>query len=395
MAATNKLTDTAIKKIKSAGRHSDGGGLYLRVKGTGGKSWSFMWKRSGLQREIGLGSYPDTSLKLARSKAKTARKALAGNRDPRIALRPPEVRTFLDAAQGCMKARNLDTKNPKTKRKWERTALERCKHLHNRPIESITREDILKIIEPIWITTPETARIARSHLEIILNYAKGRQWITGDNPAQWKGGLEAVLTAPDRKNVRHHPAMDYADVPGFMAQLVERDAISARVLEFTILTGARTSEALEAVISEFDLKAAIWTVPAERMKPGREHKVPLSPRAVEIVKEMRAAPLSDYIFPGQKQNRPLSNLSMLMLLRRMKVTGVTVHGFRSSFRDWAGDCTNYSRDVAEAAISHAVGDAVERSYRRGDALEKRRGLMTLWADYCAGVHLGDVVQLHG
>lgn len=395
MAATTKLSDKAIKALAKAGRYSDGGGLYLRVKGTGGKSWSFMWKRSGLQREIGLGSYPDTSLKVARGKAETARKALAEGIDPRTALRPPELKTFLDAAQGCMKARNLDAKSPKTKRKWERTALERCKHLHNRPIESISREDVLKIIEPMWTATPETARIARSHIEIILNYAKGRQWITGDNPAQWKGGLEAVLSKPNRNNVRHHPAMDYAEVPAFMALLAERDAIAARALEFAILTGARTSEVLDAVISEFDLEAAIWTIPAERMKPGRPHKVPLSPRALEIVNEMRSAPVSDFIFPGQKRNCPLSNTSMLMLLRRMKVTGITVHGFRSSFRDWTGDCTNYSRDVAEAALSHAVGDAVERSYRRGDALEKRRGLMTLWADYCAGNHSGEIVRLHG
>lgn len=395
MAATKKLTDTAIKRLKRAGRHSDGGGLYLRVKGTGGKSWSFMWKRSGFQREIGLGAYPDTSLKLARSKAATAREALADNKDPRAALRPPEVITFLDVATACMKSRNLDDKNPKTKRKWERTALERCKHLHSRPIESIHREDILSILEPIWTKTPETARIARSHLEIILNYARGRLWITGDNPAQWKGGLDAVLGEISRKNVRHHPAMDYVDVPAFVEQLAQREAISARALEFTILTGARTSETLDAVIGEFDLDAALWAIPAERMKSGRPHTVPLSPRAVEIVWELRKASLSDFVFPGQKRERPLSNLAMLMLLRRMEVTGITVHGFRSSFRDWAGDCTSYSRDVAEAALSHSVGDAVERSYRRGDALEKRRGLMNLWAEYCAGLHSGEVVALHG
>ena len=262
MAATRKLTDTAIKRIKTAGRHSDGGGLYLRVKATGGRSWSFMWKRDGLQRELGLGSYPDTSLKLARGKAQKAREALSSGIDPRTALRPPKVITFLDTATACMQARKLDEMNPKTKRKWERMALERCKHLHNRPIESIDREDILKLLKPIWDATPETGRIVRSQLEIIFNYAKGRRWHKGENPAQWKGGLETVLKPIDRSKVQHHKAMAYDDVPAFIARLQERDAVAARALEFTILTAARTSETLEAVVSEFDLDAGLWQYPA-------------------------------------------------------------------------------------------------------------------------------------
>ena len=395
MAAIEKFTDTAIRKLKKAGRHSDGGGLYLRVKGTGSKSWSFMWKRDGLQREIGLGAYPNTSLKLAREKATTAREALAGGIDPRVALRPPKLITFLDTAMACMDARKLDTMNPKTKRKWERTALERCKHLHSRPVESIEREDILRILTPIWDATPETARIVRSQLEIILNYAKGRQWRKGDNPAQWKGGLDAVLQPIDRSKVRHHPAMDYNDVPAFIMLLRAREAVSAMALEFTILTGARTSEVLLAVPNEFDLEKALWTLPAERMKSGRPHVVPLSPCALKIVTRLLAAQSGDYVFPSNRPSRPLSNLAMLMLLRRMKVTGITVHGFRSSFRDWAGDRTSFSREIAEAALAHSVGNAVERSYRRQNALDKRRNLMNLWADYCLGVNNTKVVQLHG
>ena len=266
MAATRKLTDTAIRRIKKAGRHSDGGGLYLRVKASGGRSWSFMWKREGLQRELGLGAYPDTTLKLAREKAKDAREALSSGIDPRTALRPPQIITFLQTAKACMEARKLDEMNPKTKRKWERTALERCKHLHNRPIESIEREDILKVLTPIWDATPETGRIVRSQLEIIFNYAKGRRWHKGENPAQWKGGLEAVLKPIDRSKVQHHKAMPYDDLPAFVAKLRQRDAIAARALEFTILTASRTSETLEAVISEFDLDAGIWAISGDRMK---------------------------------------------------------------------------------------------------------------------------------
>lgn len=399
MAATTKLTNTAIKGRLKTGRHSDGGGLYLRVKPhtepNGGKSWSFMWKRDGLQREIGLGAYPSTSLKLARKKAETAREALSAGIDPRKALKPPRVITFLDVATACMEARGLDKMNPKTKRKWERTALERCKHLHSRPVESIDREDILKVLKPIWTSTPETARIVRSQLEIIMNYAKGRHWRLGENPALWKGGLDAVLSPISRKNIRHQPAMPYSEVPAFIERLQEREAVSALALEFTILTGARTSETLLAVPDEFDLPNALWTLPGVRMKSGRPHSVPLSPRAMEIVTPLIEAQSGEYVFPSNRPDRPLSNMAMLMLLKRMGETDITVHGYRSSFRDFSGDCTAYSRDVAEAALSHSIGDAVERSYRRGNALEKRRGLMNLWADYCAGLHSGEVVALHG
>ena len=189
--------------------------------------------------------------------------------------------------------------------------------------------------------------------------------------------------------------MAYDDVPAFIARLQERDAVAARALEFTILTAARTSETFEAVVSEFDLDAGLWAIPGSRMKSGRPHKVPLSDRAIEIIREMRSAPVSDYIFPGQRPNRPLSNMSMTMLLRRMQIDDVTVHGYRSSFRDFAGDRTNFAREIAEAALSHSIGDAVERSYRRGDALEKRRALMAQWSSFCLGEGTGEIVRLHG
>ena len=382
VSGLHKLTATKAKSLTKTGRHSDGGGLYLRVQNGGRKSWLFMWKRQGVQREIGLGSFATVTLKIARQKAQTARDALANGSDPRTALNPPTSKDFLDTAKACLAARDLDSMNPKTKRKWERTAYELAKPLHRKPIETISRDDVLRIIAPIWKATPETGRIVRSQLEIIFNYAKGRGWRDAENPALWRGGLDAVLAPVSRANVKHHKAMPYDDLPAFMERLREREAVAARALEFTILTATRTSETLNAVIGEFDLDAGLWTIPSDRMKSGRAHTVPLSDRALEIAQEMRSAPVSDYIFPGQRPNRPLSNMSMSMLLRRMKIEKITVHGFRSTFRDWAGDLTRYEREVAEAALSHSIGDVVERSYRRGNALEKRRGLMQDWSTYC-------------
>jgi len=384
MSELHKLTATGAKALTKTGRHSDGGGLYLRIQKGGRKSWQFIWKRDGLQRELGLGSFQDVTLKLARSKAKIARDALAIGGDPKTALRPPKDTTFLDAATACLNARNLDKLNPKTKRKWERTAFEISKSLHKRPIGDISREDVLGILMPIWTATPETGRIVRSQLEIIFNYAKGRKWSEAENPALWKGGLEAVLPPLNRTNVKHHPAMHYDDVPDFVKRLRQHPAVAARALEFTILTAVRTSETLNAIISEFDLDGATWTIPPERMKSGRAHIVPLSDRAVEIVRDLRVTPVSDYVFYGQRPNKPLSNMSMLMLMRRMKIKDAVPHGFRSTFRDYAGDRSTHSREVAEAALSHSVGNTVERSYRRRDALEKRRKLMSEWADFCEG-----------
>lgn len=395
MAGYNKLSSIGVKAISKAGRHSDGGGLYLRVKPTGGKSWSFMWKRQGLQREIGLGPFPDVSLKAARVKATTAREALASGIDPRMALKPAVVYTFGDTARSCMSERKLDEMNPKTKRKWERTTFEFCKDWHSRPIESINRDDVYRVLSPIWNNTPETGRIVRSQLEIIFNYAKGRGWMQGENPALWKGGLEAVLKPVTRKNVKHHAALPYENIPEFMANLKERDAIAARALELTILTAARTSEVLKATTDEFDLHLGLWVVAEDRMKAGRAHIVPLSDRAIEILHEMTSVSTSPFIFPGQKPNKPLSNMSMAMLLRRMGYDDITVHGFRSTFRDWAGDCTSYPREIAEAALSHSIGNAVERSYRRKDAIEKRRGLMVSWAEFCSGSNSENVVAFHG
>ena len=222
MASRDKLTTTGVKALKKAGRHSDGGGLYLRVKPTGTKSWSFMWKRQGLQREFGLGAFPDVSLKLARTKATKAREALASGIDPRQALSPPTVHTFADTAIACMTERQIESMNPKTKRKWERNAFEHCRDWKSRPIESLTRDDVYRVLSPIWNKTPETGRIMRSQLEIIFNYAKGRGWMKGENPALWKGGLESILKPVSRTGVKHHAAMPYDQIPIFFEELKNR-----------------------------------------------------------------------------------------------------------------------------------------------------------------------------
>jgi integrase len=406
----------AGKKINSAaavngklkpGRHSAGDNLYLRVKyetkGFDGKSWSYMWKRNGLQREIGLGPAKKLGLGDARELASIAGKAIALGADPKLALRPQDGKTFFNAAKACLASRNLDGINPKTeqkyspktKRKWERTVFEISAPLHRRAIQDISKRDILSILKPLWTSTPETARIVRSHLEIIMNYAKGLDWFVGENPAMWKGGLSFLLPELPRNKDSNHPAMNYNEVPSFIRDLKARKAMSARALHFTILTGARTSETLEAVWDEFDIEKALWAVPAPRMKGGRDHIVPLSDTALAIVKSMKETQHSEYVFPGYRPNRPLSNMAMLTLLKRMNRNDITVHGFRSSFRDWTGDCTMFPREVAEAAISHRVGDKSELAYRRGTALEKRKQLMQLWAEYCTGSYSGDVVQLHG
>ena len=396
MAGKEKLSTTGVKALKAIGRHSDGGGLYLRIQAGGRKSWIFTWKRQGVQRDLGLGSFKDVSLANARRKAAKARDALAEGKDPRDVLRPPPEKTFLDTAKACLAARKLDQMSPKTKRKWERTAYEFAKPLHSRAVGSVTREDVLNVLEPIWERTPETGRIVRAQLEIIFDYAKGRYWSKSENPAKWKGGLETVLTLPSRKDVKHHAAMPYSQIPAFMDRLRERDAISARALEFTILTMTRTSETLDAVWSEFDMERRLWTIPSARMQKTKEaHQIPLTERALHILKKQNEMRLSEYVFPGQRTNRPLSNMSMLNLLKRMREDEITVHGFRSTARDYIGNETNHEREIAEQALSHQIGNEVERSYRRGRALDKHRRLLEDWERYCLGGGKSDVVRIYG
>lgn len=407
MARTaNKLTDTAAKSAAlKPGRHSDGGGLYLNVSPAGSKSWLFMWTVAGKRREMGLGAYPAIGLAKARKLASECRDAIAEGRDP-IAEKKAEAAaepTFGECADQLIASMKGSWRNAKHRDQWATTlsrkrddagALVRdgyCLKLIDRKVSAIGTDDVLAALTPIWATKAETASRIRGRIERVLDYAKAKGWRTGENPALWRGHLANILPARQKLQRGHHAAMPYDEVPAFLLRLGSVEALAGRALELTILTAARSGETLNATWPEFDLDRALWTIPAGRMKAGKEHRVPLPARAVDILRDLHAARTSEHVFPGQKKDRPLSNMAMEMLLRRLKVD-VTVHGFRSAFRDWAGEETSFPREVAEQALAHTVGDATERAYRRGDALEKRRKLMEAWAAYLTPAAAG-VVKL--
>lgn len=278
-------------------------------------------------------------------------------------------------------------RNSKHRQQWRNTLATYAASIWAKDVSAVDANDLVTILRPIWHTKPETASRVRGRIERVLDAAKVRGLRSGDNPASWRGNLSLLLPAREGKGEsRHHAAMPFGDVPALMAKLKPRPATAARALEFTILTAARTSETLMATWSEIDLTTGLWTIAAGRMKAGKTHRVPLSDNALTILtnlaEECDTLPDS-YVFPGAKSGLPLSNMSMAMLLRRMDIAYITVHGFRSSFRDWAGEETPFPREVAEAALAHTIGSEVERAYRRGDALEKRRQMMTAWADYVA------------
>lgn len=373
-----------------AGMHSDGGGLYLRVKGSGSRSWVFICQWQGKRREIGLGSFLSVDVDFARERAEEARRRLAQGLDPVAAVEDgdaPERVTFGQAATALVDSLEGGWRNPKHRAQWRSTLKTHCKPIWSKPIDEIDTTDVLAVLRPIWTETPETASRVRGRIERVLDAAKVKGQRSGENPARWRGHLDVILPGRKKAHARHHPAMPYQDVPEFVRSLKGRLSTAARALHFLILTAARTGEVLGATWKEIDLEAKIWTVPADRMKAGAEHRVPLTPAAIAVLNAVaihgRAA--DAYVFPSQKVGSPLSAMSMLMLLRRMKVTDVTPHGFRSTFRDWAGEETKHPREVAEAALAHQVGNAVERSYRRGDALEKRRRLMAEWSEYLEGL----------
>ncbi len=392
---TNKLSALAVKNETRPGRHSDGGGLYLQIGPTGAKSWVYMWKVSGRRTAMGLGAYPVTSLADARLKAEAARKIVSNGGDPlrkarKEAEKEKAEHTFAEAVDAFLADNKAAWRNDKHKAQWEMTLGDAyCKHLRPLKLSEITTTDVLKVLQPIWLIKSETASRLRGRIERVLAYAKGKGWRTGENPALWRDNLDGLLLKRRKLAARgHHAAMPYSDAPAFVGRLQHVEAMAARALEFLILTAGRSGEVLGARWEEIDFEKKLWTVPAERMKAGEEHEVPLSPRAVVLLKELVETRQNDFLFPGQRRNRPLSGSSMEMLLRRLKVKdrAVTCHGFRSTFRDWAGDRTSFERDVAEMALAHAV-QGVEAAYRRGRALEKRRKLMQAWADYLAS---GDV-----
>ena len=392
-SSINRLSAAMVAKALPAGMYNDGGGLYLQVAKGGTKSWIFRFMLAGRAREMGLGSVHDFSLREARERAREARQLTADGIDPIEARRERQANSrakaaneisFADAAERYIKAHAAGWKNAKHADQWRNTLKTYAYPvIGSLSVASIDTAHITKIIEPIWAEKTETASRVRGRIELVLDWAKARHYRTGENPARWRGHLDKLLPARSKvSKVRHHPAMAYTDLPSFMPRLREVSGIAARALEFTILTAVRTSEAIGATDAEFDLVEKVWTIPAERMKADRPHRVPLSDRAVEILQSTPREARSSYVFPGAKRGKPLSNMAMLEVLRGMDGTGgLTVHGFRSTFRDWAAERSSFPREIAEAALAHTVRDKTEAAYQRGDMLEKRRRLMSAWAGF--------------
>lgn len=371
------------------GRHEDGDGLRLVVSPSGAKRWVFRYSRHGRRREMGLGSYPEIGLAEARELRARAALALHAGRDPiddREAERRANAagRTFGEVADAFLAVKEAEWRNLKHRDQWRQSLAAHAAPLRPRLVSELSTSDIIAVLTPIQGRAPETASRVRGRIEAVLDYAGAHGLRAGDNPARWKGHLEHLLPKRQRLAQGHHAALPYEQVPSFMARLRGVETVAARALEFAILTAARSGEVYGARCAEVDVATALWTIPAHRMKSGRPHRVPLSPRAVEIVETMGKFRISDFVFPGQRYGKPLSHVSLSKVLDRLDVDA-TPHGFRSAFRDWAGDMTDFPREVAEAALAHVVGDAAEQAYRRGDALAKRTALMEEWATFCGGM----------
>ena len=388
----NRLSDVAVRAKKRPGYSADGGNLYLRVATGGSKGWIFRFSMAGRTRDVGLGAYPTVSLVKAREEAERCRRMVSSGIDPIQArkeeretarIKAAKALTFEQCAKSFIASHELGWRSSKTGALW-RSWLSAYVFpiMGGLPVQAIDTALVLKVLESIWGEKPTTAGRLRAMIESVLNFAKARGYRAGENPAQWRGHLDHLLPASSKvRRVQHHPALPYAEMPLFMERLRARDGISPRALEFMILTASRTGEAMGARWEEMDLDARLWIIPSERMKSAREHRVPLSPRAVAIVKEMAEIQLNEFVFPGAKQGRPLSNMGARTLVRALH-EGITRHGFRSTFRDWAAETTSFANHVVEMALAHSVAGAVEAAYRRGDLIEKRRKLMEAWAAHC-------------
>jgi integrase len=384
-----RLTARKVETAK-AGKYSDGGGLYLLVADGGSRKWVLRFMKHGRAREMGLGTPATVSLSDAREKAARARRMIAQGLDP-IAERKRTggIPTFGEMADQVRESLSAGFRNDKHKQQWKTSLATYAAPLRDRPVDSIGTDDVLTVLKPIWTTKPETASRVRGRIEKVLDAAKAKAFRQGENPARWRGHLDHLLPKQSKLGRNHYAAMPYGDVRGFIRELRQHEATAALALEFCIMTAARTAEVLGARWSEIDLENKVWTRPPHRMKAGREHRVPLSERAVAILKQLAEIRTSEFVFPGQRKDKPLSDAA----LPRMKANGITVHGFRSSFRDWAGNVTTFPREVTETALSHVIGDKAEQAYRRSDALDKRRKLMDAWAAYCEPRNGSNVVQI--
>lgn len=380
----NRLSARTVTTLKDVGRHADGNGLYLSISNNGGRRWVFLYRSAGRIREKGLGSAVSVSLKDARLKADDVRKQLAAGLDPINEGRKTQgVMTFSDCAKAYIASHETGWSNPKHADQWRNTLKAYAEPIIGKlPVNKIDVSHIMSILEPIWPTKTETASRVRGRIESILDWAAARKYRNSENPARLRGHLDYLLP-PRRKvaKVQHHPALPYKGIPAFMADLRSREGIGGLALEFTILTAARTGETLGAKWDEIDIENKVWIVPDERMKARVEHHVPLSDRAVEILKSLSTD--TEFVFPGNGDNNPLSSMSLLAVLKRMDRSDITTHGFRSTFRDWAAETTDFPNEVVEMALAHTIKNKAEAAYRRGNMLDRRRILMDAWDKYCS------------
>lgn len=389
------LSILEIKHAKS-GMHLDSDGLYLVVQATGTKSWVFRYQLAGKRREMGLGSLTKVDGKAARAMAAQARVLVGNGKDPleerkverarvqaEVVAADKRVVTFKDVATEYIAQHRAGWRNPKHAQQWQNT-LETYAYpdIGEIPVGDVDTSMVLKILKSIWTKKTETASRVRSRIELILSYAKAKKLRDGENAAQWRGHLDMLLPKPTKvRKVRHHAALPYAQAPTFFKALVARTGVAARALEFAILTAARSGEVRLAEWGEIDLDKGIWTVPADRMKAQKEHRVPLSSHAMDLLGTQPKVDGTELIFPGVRMGRPLSDMSLAAVLKRMEFGEFTVHGFRSTFRDWTAEATHFPHEMAETALAHTLTSKVEAAYRRGDMIEKRREMMQAWSDY--------------
>ena len=396
-----KLNAIRVRALTQPGTYGDGGGLYLQVRGAEQRSWLFRYKIAGRARLMGLGAAADVTLAQAREATDKARKLARSGVDPidaraaeRLAVATSRgLNSFREMAEAYQGAHAASWRNAKHRQQWANTlSAYTYPIIGNLPVAAVTVNHVMLVLAPLWQAKPETAARVRGRIETVLDYATAHGWRMGDNPARWRGHLANLLPARAKvRRVKHHAALPWREIGGFMGQLRNRDGMASLALQFAILTAARTGEVIGATWAEIDLSKAVWTIPAARMKAGREHRVPLSARAVEILRaaipanQGDAAPVaaSGFVFPGGRATKGLSNMAMLALLRRMERPDVTAHGFRSALRDWCAETTAYPPELAEAALAHMTTDKTVAAYLRGDLFDKRRRLMDDWAVFCA------------
>lgn len=409
---TSALTVKKVESLKKQGKYLDGQGLYLQITPSGTKSWLYRYDINKKRREMGLGALSTLSLSEARERRDEYRKLLKQGIDPiehrnaqeaaeraskqaekaQALINQRQAINFESCAKEFIEQKEVEWKNEKHRQQWRNTLRDYVHpHMGKMRVGNIGKSEVLAVLSPIWTTKTETATRVRQRIEAILDYAKAMDYRTGDNPAAWKGNLDAMLPNPSKlKKAEHFPALPYEEMPTFMSELRTQQGLAALALRFNILTAARTGQCLKATWEEIDLEKKIWTISKGRMKMRKEHRVALSQAAVDLLEQLPQ--LNSFLFPGTKLNKPLSSMAMSMVLRRMGRTDITVHGFRSTFRDWIAEQTHYPARVAETALAHQLKDKAEKAYQRGDLIKKRFEMMEAWASYCDS-HKAKVVRL--